>query len=250
MKILDSILIGGVSLKADESADAVFMSRGQVGDTEAITPIIPGTSLAGVLRMQAARIAGVFHDEKTVAAWMDDLFGRDVHRESPNPGQRKPRASRIRVAESIIKGGRGDLLQRRVSIDPFTGRAADALLFSQRPWFGGETKLECEIKNPTDRDIGLLLMLLKDLWTGFLPIGGNTSVGRGRLQGKCATLTHQDPEKGKRIWRIVQNEESTSLKISWDEDSQHDPIKEALEELEKFSAAFQTIPLSEEPMTP
>ena len=38
-------------------------------------------------------------------------------------------------------------------------------------------------------EIGLLLLVLKDLWTGDLPIGGESSVGRGRLRGKEATLS-------------------------------------------------------------
>ena len=33
-----------------------------------------------------------------------------------------------------------------------------------------------------------MLLLLKDLWTGDLHIGGESSVGRGRLRGHKATL--------------------------------------------------------------
>jgi len=38
--------------------------------------------------------------------------------------------------------------------------------------------------------VGLLLLLLKDLWTGDLPLGGESSVGRGRLKGKTASLVY------------------------------------------------------------
>lgn len=34
----------------------------------------------------------------------------------------------------------------------------------------------------------MLLLLLKDLWTGDLPLGGEASVGRGRLSGQRAEL--------------------------------------------------------------
>ena len=37
-------------------------------------------------------------------------------------------------------------------------------------------------------EIGLLLMLLKDLCSGDLPLGGETGVGRGRLRGVNAVL--------------------------------------------------------------
>jgi hypothetical protein len=36
-----------------------------------------------------------------------------------------------------------------------------------------------------------VLLLLKDLWTGDLPLGGEISVGRGRLAGQKATLTYR-----------------------------------------------------------
>ena len=45
-----------------------------------------------------------------------------------------------------------------------------------------------------DSEIGLLLLLLKDLWTGDLPLGGESSVGRGRLTGEWATATIDDNE--------------------------------------------------------
>ncbi|MGQ9815302.1 MAG: hypothetical protein ACUVR3_09155, partial [Candidatus Roseilinea sp.] len=38
-------------------------------------------------------------------------------------------------------------------------------------------------------EIGLLLLLLKDLWTGDLPLGGESSVGRGRLKGVQAVIS-------------------------------------------------------------
>ena len=36
-------------------------------------------------------------------------------------------------------------------------------------------------------DLGLALLLLKDLWLGDVALGGDQSIGRGRLQG-CAAL--------------------------------------------------------------
>jgi hypothetical protein len=50
------------------------------------------------------------------------------------------------------------------------------------------------LRAPRDSEIGLLLLLLKDLWTGDLPLGGGVSVGRGRLKGVRAEIkTPQDP---------------------------------------------------------
>jgi len=52
-------------------------------------------------------------------------------------------------------------------------------------------ELELELRNPKDYEIGLLLLLLKDLWTGDLPIGGESSIGRGRLQGLSAEISRK-----------------------------------------------------------
>ncbi|MEZ4518733.1 MAG: hypothetical protein R3C44_18595 [Chloroflexota bacterium] len=46
--------------------------------------------------------------------------------------------------------------------------------------------------HPKRPEIGLLLLVLKDLWTGFTPVGGGSNVGRGRLTGRSATLTYGD----------------------------------------------------------
>jgi CRISPR/Cas system CSM-associated protein Csm3 (group 7 of RAMP superfamily) len=98
-------------------------------------------------------------------------------------------------------------VQNRVSIDRFTGGARETALFNERPAFGGddtELTLEVRLLNPQDHEIGLLLLLLKDLWTGDLPLGGEVGVGRGRLKGKWATLTLQR-DGGTQEWKIVAN---------------------------------------------
>jgi len=67
-------------------------------------------------------------------------------------------------------------------------------------------ELKLELRQPEKYEIGLLLLLLKDLWTGDLPVGGTSSIGRGRLQGVEATLTWQHPaENLEQKWVISQN---------------------------------------------
>lgn len=164
-------------------------------------PIIAGTSWAGVLRHRATKIArtlaGPQRDAK-VNDLVDQLFGPA----EITKGDRNARASRLSVRESTIEGGR-ELVQTRVRIDRFTGGALDAALFDQQPLFGaGEAgvQLTIEIRSPapekiTDQpdvpqhEVGLLLLLLKDLWTGDLRVGGEASVGRGVLRGRSAELT-------------------------------------------------------------
>jgi CRISPR/Cas system CSM-associated protein Csm3 (group 7 of RAMP superfamily) len=144
-------------------------------------PVISGTSLAGALRARATRIlAAVYPGDRQ--ALLDELFGRDMHRRSGDPT-----ASRLTVCEARITGGH-PLVQNRVSIDRFTGGAFDTALFSEAPQIGGATRLTLTVSDPTDVHKGLLLLLLKDLWTGDLALGGTVSVGRGRLRGLRATI--------------------------------------------------------------
>jgi hypothetical protein len=69
--------------------------------------------------------------------------------------------------------------------------------------------LEIRLVNPAPHEIGLLLLLLKDLWTGDLPLGGESSVGRGRLNGRWATLTYRNGSE--QTWQIKADGERLQL---------------------------------------
>lgn len=161
--------------------------RSRRGDQD--VPVLSGTSLAGALRARALRIANTLgKNGKRVA---DNLFG---YRREENESQKPLTASRLWVEESIIENPL-DLVHTRVKIDRFTGGSYPGALFSEQPVFGRlneETtvRIRLTLEKPSDADVGLLLLLLKDLWTGDLPLGGEASVGRGRLRGKQATLAY------------------------------------------------------------
>jgi CRISPR/Cas system CSM-associated protein Csm3 (group 7 of RAMP superfamily) len=146
-------------------------------------PVVSGTSLAGVLRARATRIVNTLYPNGTSAPInLNDLFGRDMHTAKGNPS-----ASRLIVRESAISGG-STLVQNRVAIDRFTGGALDTALFDEAPQVGGDVELTIAIHAPNNAEKGLLLLLLKDLWTGDLPIGGTSAIGRGRLRGLRADI--------------------------------------------------------------
>lgn len=161
------------------------------------TPIISGSSLAGVLRAQARRIVQLLQPQAQALMFVNDLFGQEM-KEDENV---EPRASRIWVREMPIKKLNGsrvdDRVQSRVKIDRFTGGSYPTALFAQQPVFQGEVTVDLTIQQPRTADVGLLLLLLKDLWTGDLAVGGESSVGRGRLQGKDALLEWDDQQ-----WQI------------------------------------------------
>jgi CRISPR/Cas system CSM-associated protein Csm3 (group 7 of RAMP superfamily) len=146
-------------------------------------PVLPGTSLAGVLWARATRIVHTLYPNGAKAPIdLNDLFGRDMHKDKGNPS-----ASRLIVHESEIKGGK-TLVQNRVAIDRFTGGALDTALFNEAPQVGGDVELTIAIREPKEPEKGLLLLLLKDLWTSDLPIGGTSAIGRGRLRGLHADI--------------------------------------------------------------
>ena len=153
-------------------------------------PVLPSTSLAGVLRHRALRIANTLSPFEDGSALVETMFGS-----SPQEGEeRKSTASRVWVRETKITGGRS-LVQSRVKIDRFTGGAYPTALFSEEPLFGGpdsRIKVHVTLRSPRRHEVGLLLLLLKDLWTGDLPVGGESSVGRGRLRGIEAELHWND----------------------------------------------------------
>ncbi|PJF38986.1 MAG: hypothetical protein CUN55_15670, partial [Phototrophicales bacterium] len=183
LQVCDSILIRAPS----DFADNEHLTSNE-------KPVLSGTSLAGALRARALKIANTInktHADRIV----NDLFGEH----GADGENEKLSASRVRVEEHPIQGGTFEYIQNRVKIDRFTGGAFETALFSERPLFAdGNTYVQVnfELHYPDDKtkhelldaQTGLLLLVLKDLWTEDLPLGGEASIGRGRLQGQSATF--------------------------------------------------------------
>lgn len=161
-------------------------------------PVLPGTSLAGVLRHRALRIANTLSVEKG-SMLVETMFGH-----SPTRDNQGLTASRLAVNETVIRGTR-ELVQTRVRIDRFTGGAYPTGLFGEKALWGGpgsQVTVEVRLRNPQKHEIGLLLLLLKDLWTGDLPVGGERSIGRGRLKGRMADLCWKKGDGPATTWRL------------------------------------------------
>jgi len=169
-------------------------------------PILSGTSLGGALRARATRIANTIERDRRTATpkLINAMFGDEMN------GNPNPHASRVAIEEHIVKQPEDvpELVQNRVSIDRFTGGARDTALFNEQPIFGGDdttVRVNLTLINPACHEIGLLLLLLKDLWTSDLPLGGESSVGRGRLCGRKATMRHRF-DNGEHNWTIAEDE--------------------------------------------
>jgi CRISPR/Cas system CSM-associated protein Csm3 (group 7 of RAMP superfamily) len=205
-----SLLIRSGSGQDDRSPDMVHLHTRQANGSK--KPIVSGTSIKGAIRARALKIANTLDTQDRARALIEGMFGLEM-----KPGV-QPEASRVSVAESVVQNGQTGLVQNRVSIDRFTSGARDNALYSEQPVFGGDDTaitLELRLAEPSEHEIGLLLLLLKDLWTGDLPLGGESSVGRGRLKGEKATLSYQS-NGATRSWDIVTN--GRGLTITGDRD--------------------------------
>ncbi|XWX04054.1 RAMP superfamily CRISPR-associated protein [Aggregatilineales bacterium SYSU G02658] len=211
------------SLLIRTSDDATEMAHLTTGDNK---PVLPGTSVAGALRARCQRILNTLrpNDQGSNEVFMNTLFGGEDMRP-----ERGLRASKVIVAEHPIEGGTMNWVQNRVSIDRFTGGALETALFDQRPLFGSDQDGVCVelriIRDPKDSEIGLILLALKDLWTGDLALGGEQSVGRGVLQGHSATLSY-----GEQKWTLQAN--NGKLSVNGDQAVLEGYVRALVDELE------------------
>ncbi|MEH2239748.1 RAMP superfamily CRISPR-associated protein [Nostoc sp.] len=232
------LLIRSGQASTNKAPDVVHLKSRR---NDELKPILSGTALTGALRHRAERIINTLTQGKKqliTEQIVNEMFGfvkdKKQKLESTNDDQTKrAKASRLTVDESIIKGATkdNDLVQNRIAIDRFTGGALHGALFNEQPIFGGdETSLELklELRQPKNHEIGLLLLLIKDLWTGDLPVGGTSGIGRGRLQGKYGkdtTITLHNFQK-KTTWTIFQAAKDEALVVN------------DVESLDKFVAAL------------
>lgn len=163
-------------------------------------PLLSGTSITGALRARALKIAKTLKDHPEAEALVDDMFGLHGNLHGNKATDEKTlTASRIHVQETTVENAEMNLIQNRVKLDRFTGGAYETALISEQPAFARpetQVTIRLELQYPSseadrqqlDQQTGLLLLLLKDLWSQDLPLGGESSIGRGRLKGLNATL--------------------------------------------------------------
>ncbi len=149
--------------------------------------VLPGTSLAGPLRLQALRILRLVRaDEKDAAQWVDRLFGPRFEDRRPTAAV-SPRASRLRVGEAWVRES-GRAKRQRIALDRFTQAPVPGALFDARVAVGGRIGVRLELRDPLPGELGLVLLVLKDLLDGRVPVGGTSGVGRGWLKGSAEVV--------------------------------------------------------------
>ena len=164
-------------------------------------PVVPGTSFAGAFRHRASLIAA------TIGCWSEkavsEIFGPVHKQDAKDQTEKDLWASRVWIEEKLMKNVESRW-QDRVAIDRFTGGSLQNALFNEKPMFPicfkdskkpkPHLRLVVKLEEPEDEEIGLLFLTLRDFWNGHAALGGETSNGRGTLQGfnasfqlKCST---------------------------------------------------------------
>lgn len=159
--------------------------------------IIPGTSIKGVLRHQAAYILNSLGNRK---AYLSNLMGAAESGKSNETTEGRVK-SRFFVDEVYIEAGKKAAVQAkdvtRNRIDRFTGGTIESALFAERPLWQHDDRVPTVhmrfiIKDADEKDAGLALFLLKDLWQGKIAIGGEAGIGRGTLKGLTAKINYHE----------------------------------------------------------
>ena len=185
LDIKNSLIIRSYSSEPDDPDVTHLKSGGKY--------VISGTSIKGALRARAERIIKTIADNNGISsekikAYISVLFGNSYE----DKKVKIDIPSRV-IVEEVSLDDICSEIQSRIKIDRFTGGVMNTALFDSMPVFplGKDSSIKnftIAVKKATDMDKGLILLLLKDLWTGNLAIGGEKNIGRGVFTGKGAAI--------------------------------------------------------------
>lgn len=166
--------------------------------------VIPGASVKGVIRHHARYILeqmGLWNawcpsdaEKQGLETRFEELFG-SANKETDLI------KSRVSVNEVYIKADDKYIVakpQTRNRIDRFTGGTIDSALFTEEPIWqisdseDGTVSIEVCVKDCKPEEVGLFVVLFRDMWMGKLTFGGEASVGRGRILGVKGSITYKD----------------------------------------------------------
>lgn len=194
-------------------------------------PVIPGTSFAGTFRQRASLIAYALNWDNGCndADPVCEMFGavHEQDKKTEDTKQTELWASRVSIEERLVEKVK-PLWQDRVAIDRFTGGSLQSALFNEKPVYPCPMKTETQtnvrliltLEEPEKAEIGLLLLTLRDFWSGHAVLGGETSNGRGTLQGIKAKLIYKDTHItfDAKEWQLTQNDNGKRMTIEEDDE--------------------------------
>lgn len=163
-------------------------------------PVLPGTSLRGAIRHRAEKIFRYIKKSELTEEQFYDLFGNVlIEDQNKNKEAEKAIKSKVFIEETYINADAiVHEIQSRIKIDRFTGGVMSGALFQIMPiWpvLDDQLHIEISIDKFEEWEAGLLLLVFKDLCSGDLAVGGETSIGRGTLEVKNASIIITDSGK-------------------------------------------------------
>ena len=187
-KIKSSLIIGSDNIDA-ESDKVHLQSNGK--------NIISGKSVRGVVCKKIKEINEVWRHHDFKHHFNEDELNAFLGTSgNPNSSSKKRGIkSKLKIEECTIDNAVKAFEQTRIKIDRFTGGTMGGALLKTSPLQTSsktDFSLELTITKPTKKEKYILLIVLKELWTGNLAIGGEKGIGRGVLRGVNATIINND----------------------------------------------------------
>lgn len=149
--------------------------------------VIPGASVRGVIRHHAKKILTVLGKDETMVRKMFGFSDKDT----------KEKKRGHLITEEVYFGGEG-YKQTRIKIDRFTGGTIDGALMTNVPVLQSKAsdtlKMRFLLEKATSAEIGLMLLVAKDICTGRVAFGGEKSIGRGVMSGVNVMMTYDRKE--------------------------------------------------------
>ena len=173
----DSVLVKGPA--AEQEGDGSFVRNIQ----EADRPVIPGSSIKGVIRARASMIA---RWKGVPDSAMDDIFGRGSEEEDNGI------AGKVQFEDCVMSADETRKITR-IRINRFTGGVIRQGLFREEPVC---SKVHLRITAPADCTMGcgLLVYALRDLGLNLANLGSGDAVGRGRISVESIQVEAPDGE--------------------------------------------------------
>lgn len=154
--------------------------------------ILKGSGIKGAVRNRCLKILNTISSDNVKNLNMiDKLFGY------VNKDTSSSKKGRFYIQEQILKDFSSET-QTRIKIDRFTGGTVDGSKFDAESLFSNKNtnhiKINVQILDCAENEACLMLLVLKEFWTGDLALGGDKNIGRGTMKGVHANIKYQDKE--------------------------------------------------------
>lgn len=187
--LTSSMIIRDYDVDTDDEKEKISAVQMKSGEDF----VIPATSIKGVLKSRACKILMNLnhHDEQEAEDFLDKLMGRETDNKEDKGQKSRLYIDEVYIRPNILHSKK----QSRNRIDRFTGGTIDSALFTDKPiWQTDKSKatiaINLQVQNCDEKEAGLMLLVMKDLWLGDLAIGGNKAIGKGVLKGKKCTIQY------------------------------------------------------------